>query len=112
MYRSLAEEFRLRKAEGLALDPHVLEIGNTEVRAPSCRRSRSCGSVAEPMRAWLGFAAMQVIQAKMHDHQPVLMVGTLFQHINCVRDREGKIVEGTEDEVGLVLAWRHGRQSS
>jgi hypothetical protein len=31
MYRSLAEEFRLRKAEGLALDPNVLEIGNTEV---------------------------------------------------------------------------------
>jgi predicted lipid-binding transport protein (Tim44 family) len=40
-----------------------------------------------------------VIQAKMHDHQPVLMVGTLIQHINCVRNREGTIVEGTDDEV-------------
>ena len=70
MHRSLAEEFRQRKAEGLALDPHVLEISNTEV-----------------------------IQAKMHDHQPVLMVGALIQHINCVRNREGVVVEGKEDEV-------------
>jgi import inner membrane translocase subunit TIM44 len=70
MYRQMAEEFRLRKAEGLALDPHVLEISNAEI-----------------------------VQAKLHDHQPVLVLGTLIQHINCVRNREGAIVEGKEDEV-------------
>lgn len=70
MYKQMAEEFRLRKAEGLALDPHVLEISNAEI-----------------------------VQAKIHDHQPVLVLGTLIQHINCVRNREGKIVEGKEDEV-------------
>lgn len=70
MYKQIAEEFRLRKAEGLALDPHVLEISNAEI-----------------------------VQAKIHDHQPVLVLGTLIQHINCVRNREGKVVEGKEDEV-------------
>ena len=70
MYKALAEEFRMRKSEGLVLDPNVLEIMNAEI-----------------------------IQAKMHDHQPVLVVGTLVQHINCVRNREGSIVEGKEDEV-------------
>jgi import inner membrane translocase subunit TIM44 len=70
MRKQLAEEFRLRKAEGLVLDPHVLEISNAEV-----------------------------IQAKMHDHQPVLVLGVLLQHINCVRNREGQVVEGKEDEV-------------
>lgn len=70
MYKQMSEEFRLRKAEGLALDSNVLEISNAEI-----------------------------VQAKMHDHQPVLVLGTLFQHINCVRNREGKIVEGKEDEV-------------
>jgi hypothetical protein len=70
MYKQMAEEFRLRKGEGLALDPNVLEISNAEI-----------------------------VQAKMHDHQPVLVLGALIQHINCVRDREGKVVEGKEDEV-------------
>ena len=70
MYKQMAEEFRLRKGEGLALDPNVLEISSAEI-----------------------------VQAKMHDHQPVLVLGALIQHINCVRDREGKVVEGKEDEV-------------
>ncbi len=70
MYKQIAEEFRLRKAEGLQLDPNVLEISNAEI-----------------------------VQAKIHDHQPVLVLGTLIQHINCVRNRDGKIVEGKEDEV-------------
>lgn len=41
----------------------------------------------------------EIVQAKMHDHQPVLVLGALIQHINCVRNREGKIVEGKEDDV-------------
>jgi len=70
MYKSLAEEFRMRKAEGLVLDSNILEISNTEV-----------------------------IQAKITDGSPMLMVGTLMQHINCVRNRDGAIVDGKEDEV-------------
>jgi predicted lipid-binding transport protein (Tim44 family) len=70
MYGVMAEELRLRKAQGLVPDPHVLEITSAEV-----------------------------LQAKIHDHQPVLVVVALVQHINCVRDREGRIVEGSADEV-------------
>ncbi|CAH0473439.1 unnamed protein product [Peronospora belbahrii] len=62
---------RERKSEGLVLDPHVLSIDNVEV-----------------------------IEATAEDKQaPIILMRFQAQQINCIRNREGEIVEGSEDEV-------------
>ncbi|CAI5743179.1 unnamed protein product [Peronospora destructor] len=62
---------RERKSEGLVMDPHVLSIDNVEV-----------------------------IEATAEDKQaPIVLMRFQAQQINCIRNREGEIVEGSEDEV-------------
>ncbi|KAL4128388.1 hypothetical protein PRIC2_007376 [Phytophthora ramorum] len=62
---------RERKTEGLVMDPHVLSIDNVEV-----------------------------IEATAEDKQaPIILMRFQAQQINCIRNREGEVVEGSEDEV-------------
>ncbi|KAF1783692.1 NTF2-like domain [Phytophthora cactorum] len=62
---------RERKSEGLVMDPHVLSIDNVEV-----------------------------IEATAEDKQaPIILMRFQAQQINCIRNREGEVVEGSEDEV-------------
>ncbi|UIZ27832.1 hypothetical protein KXD40_004087 [Peronospora effusa] len=62
---------RERKSEGLVMDPHVLSIDNVEV-----------------------------IEATAEDKQaPIVLMRFQAQQINCIRNREGEVVEGSEDEV-------------
>ncbi|TDH68717.1 hypothetical protein CCR75_009176 [Bremia lactucae] len=62
---------RERKSEGLVMDPHVLSIDNVEV-----------------------------IEATADDKQaPIILMRFRAQQINCIHNREGDVVEGSEDEV-------------
>lgn len=66
---------RERKSEGLVASPDVLAIRNVEV-----------------------------IAAKAEDKQaPLLVLQFMAQQINCIKNREGEIVEGAEDEVRAVF---------
>ncbi|KAL0591922.1 hypothetical protein ABG067_000574 [Albugo candida] len=70
-YNRVNIAIRERKSEGLVMDPNVLEIDNVDV-----------------------------IEASAEDKQaPIILVRFRSQQINCIRNREGEIVEGTEDEV-------------
>nr|CCA26040.1 Mitochondrial Protein Translocase (MPT) Family puta [Albugo laibachii Nc14] len=70
-YNRINIAIRERKSEGLVMDPNVLEIDNVDV-----------------------------IEASAEDKQaPIILVRFRSQQINCIRNREGEIVEGAEDEV-------------
>ena len=69
-YRTLAEEFRIRKSNNLVLDPNVLSIEGADD-----------------------------VELKLNNKQPHLLLGATMQHINCVRKRDGEIVEGGEQEI-------------
>lgn len=80
-YNTVNFAIRERKKEGLVVDPTILDIDNVEV-----------------------------IAAKAEDKQaPIIVVQCMAQQINCIKNREGEIVEGAEDEVRAVyyaLAFR------
>ncbi|CEG49365.1 Mitochondrial import inner membrane translocase, subunit TIM44 [Plasmopara halstedii] len=70
-YSRVNTAIRERKSEGLIMDPHVLSIDHVEV-----------------------------IEATAEDKQaPIILMRFQAQQINCIRNREGDIVEGSEDEV-------------
>ncbi|KAJ0392869.1 hypothetical protein ATCC90586_012181 [Pythium insidiosum] len=70
-YSRINMAIRERKSEGLVMDPNVLSIDNVEV-----------------------------IEATAEDkHAPIILVRFSAQQINCIRNREGEIVDGAEDEV-------------
>ncbi|KAI9987033.1 hypothetical protein PInf_026152 [Phytophthora infestans] len=70
-YSRMNIAIRERKSEGLVMDPHVLSIDNVEV-----------------------------IEATAEDKQaPIILMRFQAQQINCIRNREGEVVEGSEDEV-------------
>ncbi|GMF18148.1 unnamed protein product [Phytophthora fragariaefolia] len=60
---------RERKSEGLVMDPHVLSIDNVEVIEATDKQA------------------------------PIILMRFQAQQINCIRNREGEVVEGSEDEV-------------
>ncbi|KAG7386796.1 Mitochondrial import inner membrane translocase subunit TIM44 [Phytophthora boehmeriae] len=70
-YSRMNIAIRERKSEGLVMDPHVLSIDGVEV-----------------------------IEATAEDKQaPIILMRFQAQQINCIRNREGEVVEGSEDEM-------------
>jgi len=74
VYNRLAAEIRVRKSEGLVMDPHILGMENSEILA-----------------------------AEMDDNNrgsPIILLHYMCQQINCVRRKDtDEIVEGGEDEI-------------
>lgn len=51
----------------------------------------------------LALRNVEVIAAKAEDLQsPIVVIQFMAQQINCIKNREGEIVEGAEDEVRAV----------
>mmetsp|Transcript_6545 Transcript_6545/g.19897 ORF Transcript_6545/g.19897 Transcript_6545/m.19897 type:complete len:367 (+) Transcript_6545:75-1175(+) len=73
LFSRLAQEIRLRKQEGLRYD---------DARVVDCE---SCDILA--------------VQLDDHGRNPVLVVQCMTQQINCVRNREGDVVEGAPDDI-------------
>lgn len=70
-YSRINMAIRERKTEGLVMDPNILSIDHVDV-----------------------------IEATAEDKQaPIILVRFQAQQINCIRNREGEIVDGAEDEV-------------
>uniref|UniRef100_K3XAG0 Tim44-like domain-containing protein n=1 Tax=Globisporangium ultimum (strain ATCC 200006 / CBS 805.95 / DAOM BR144) TaxID=431595 RepID=K3XAG0_GLOUD len=70
-YSRINIAIRERKTEGLVMDPNVLSIDNVDV-----------------------------IEATAEDKQaPIILLRFQAQQINCIRNREGEVVDGAEDEV-------------
>ncbi|TYZ67394.1 hypothetical protein PybrP1_010938 [[Pythium] brassicae (nom. inval.)] len=70
-YSRINVAIRERKTEGLVMDPNVLSIDHVEV-----------------------------IEATAEDKQaPIILLRFQAQQINCIRNREGEVVDGAEDEV-------------
>ncbi|OQR81857.1 Mitochondrial Protein Translocase (MPT) Family [Thraustotheca clavata] len=70
-YNTVNMSIRERKADGLVVDPNVLAIRDVTVIALS----------AEDKQA------------------PIIGIQLMAQQINCIRNREGEIIEGAEDEI-------------
>mmetsp|Transcript_19976 Transcript_19976/g.28422 ORF Transcript_19976/g.28422 Transcript_19976/m.28422 type:complete len:436 (+) Transcript_19976:71-1378(+) len=73
VYNRLAAEIRVRKSEGLIVDPHILGMENSEILA-----------------------------AELDDNNrgsPIVLLHFMCQQINCVRNKDGEVVEGGEDEI-------------
>ena len=70
-YNTVNHAIRERKTEGLYVNPTVLDIQNVEVIA----------ATAEDKQA------------------PLIVLQFTAQQINCIKNREGDIVEGAEDDV-------------
>lgn len=73
LYSRLAHEIRLRKQEGLRYD---------DARIVDCE---SCDILA--------------VQLDDNGRNPVFVVQCMTQQINCVRNREGDVVEGSPDDI-------------
>ncbi|CAM9509408.1 unnamed protein product [Ectocarpus sp. 4 AP-2014] len=71
-YNKLASEAKQRKADGMVLDPHVLDIRQGEVLA---------------------------IKADAGKANPTIALQFMCQQINCVRNKKGEILEGAEDDI-------------
>lgn len=70
VYNKLAADIRMRKADGLTIDPRVLDIDE-----------------------------MHVLVRHLETEGPLILVVYMVQQINCIRNREGEIVEGGESNV-------------
>ncbi|CAM9308902.1 unnamed protein product [Choristocarpus tenellus] len=70
--KKLESEIAQRKAEGLVLDPNVLDIRQAEVLAIKMDADRG---------------------------NPTVALQFMCQQINCVRNRDGEVVEGAEDDI-------------
>ncbi|DBA01660.1 TPA: hypothetical protein N0F65_010311, partial [Lagenidium giganteum] len=74
-YNRVNFAIRERKSEGLVVDPTVLDIENVEI-----------------------------MEASAEDKQaPIILMKFNTQQINCIRNREGEIIEGAEDEVMMHI---------
>ena len=49
----------------------------------------------------LDIDSLDLAMGKMMEQGPVLVITFNSQQILCVKDRDGKVVEGSEDKVGL-----------
>ena len=86
---------RERKSEGLVMDPHVLSIDNVEVIEATVRLVCLCTCTVK-----LVFVLTHVMGTQAEDKQaPIVLMRFQAQQINCIRNREGEVVEGSEDEV-------------
>eukprot|EP00591_Stephanopyxis_turris_P013448 CAMPEP_0195509032 /NCGR_PEP_ID=MMETSP0794_2-20130614/2077_1 /TAXON_ID=515487 /ORGANISM="Stephanopyxis turris, Strain CCMP 815" /LENGTH=432 /DNA_ID=CAMNT_0040636143 /DNA_START=110 /DNA_END=1405 /DNA_ORIENTATION=+ len=73
VYNRLAAEIRVRKQEGLIIDPNILGIENSEILAAEID--------------------------EVNKGSPIILLHFMCQQINCVRKKDGTIVEGGEDEI-------------
>eukprot|EP00903_Cladosiphon_okamuranus_P005734 g5690.t1 len=71
-FNKLASEAKQRKADGMVLDPHVLDVRQGEVLA---------------------------IKADAEKANPTIALQFMCQQINCVRNKKGEILEGAEDDI-------------
>jgi len=74
VYGKLKQEIRKRKADGLVLDHQVFAIENDEILAIKADGD----GTGQP---------------------PAVVVQLMAQQVNCIRNREGEIVEGAEDQI-------------
>eukprot|EP00816_Leptocylindrus_hargravesii_P006987 CAMPEP_0196820544 /NCGR_PEP_ID=MMETSP1362-20130617/75795_1 /TAXON_ID=163516 /ORGANISM="Leptocylindrus danicus, Strain CCMP1856" /LENGTH=373 /DNA_ID=CAMNT_0042199475 /DNA_START=144 /DNA_END=1262 /DNA_ORIENTATION=- len=73
VYNKLSAEIRIRKQEGLIVDPNILSFDNSEI------------------------LACQV--EGVEKGSPIILFHFMCQQINCVRNKDGEVVEGGEDEI-------------
>lgn len=69
VYNKLAADIRIRKEEGITFASEILELDEN-----------------------------QVIMS-FHDSEPIIVVSYAVQQINCIRNRQGEIIEGTTDAI-------------
>lgn len=50
----------------------------------------------------LDVSDVEVVEVKVHEGLPLVVVQFQVQQINCVRDRSGRIVEGAADDIQSV----------
>ena len=60
----------------------------------------------------LEFSDVDMVDMKMLDNDPVIILHFSCQQINCVRDQYGNIVSGSPDDVNPHGLYRSRRQSS
>lgn len=73
VYKRLTAENQVRKKEGLIVDSNLLGIFNAEVIA--------------------------VEMDKVEHRSPIILLHYMCQQINCVRNKDGEVVEGQEDDI-------------
>lgn len=73
VFKRIAAEITARKQEGVEIDTHVLAIMNSEILA------------IEPDDVEKG--------------SPLILLHFMCQQINCVRKKDGSVVEGSEDDI-------------
>lgn len=74
VFKRIAAEITARKQEGVQIDTHVLGVMNSEILA--CELDENDKSAA-----------------------PIIVLHFMCQQINCVRNKKGEIVEGSEDDI-------------
>lgn len=72
VYKRLSAETKVRKEEGLIVDSNLLGIFNADIVA---------------------------VEMNKVDRQPILLLHYMCQQINCVRNKDGEVVEGREDDI-------------
>ena len=76
-FAMLNASIRERDAEGVVMDPNILDVGDVELTA-----------------------------GKVLEDSSVLIVSFSTQQINCLRDHTGNVIEGREDDIRAVYyAW-------
>ncbi|PXF46664.1 Mitochondrial import inner membrane translocase subunit TIM44-2 [Gracilariopsis chorda] len=81
-FEMLNASIRERATEGIVMDTNILDVGDVELTA-----------------------------AKLLEDSPVLIVTFNAQQINCLRNREGQVVEGQEDDIRAVYyAWAFAKE--
>ena len=73
MLERLSGQMNLWKAEGQFVDPRILDLSEVEL-----------------------------MEVRMMENEPLVVLTFSCQQINCVRDKSGKIVEGGEDDIQSV----------
>merc|ERR1712194_915178 len=72
VYKRLSAENKVRKEEGLVVDSNLLGLFNAEIVA---------------------------VEMDKVERQPIILLHFMAQQINCVRNKEGEVVEGREDDI-------------
>ena len=72
VYKRLSAENKVRKDEGLVVDSNLLGIFNAEIVA---------------------------VEMDKVEKEPIILLHYMAQQINCVRNKDGEVVEGREDDI-------------
>lgn len=72
VYKRLAAENKVRKDEGLVVDSNLLGIFNADIVA---------------------------VEMDKVEKEPIILIHFMAQQINCVRNKDGEVVEGREDDI-------------